>query len=203
MFNKSVQQILLSILMSFALLMSAPLSADPPEQSGPNVYRWEGYSWYWFSANSLIAFVGIDVPTFCDSGTFNVDQWDFHSVGSPSDIDLWIDQMKLDDAMTFVYPASFALEDGELDPFKLCFHVFEYGDLASGTTDAILNDNDVFAWRNDHKRANSFSLKSHGVLYTPSGEPVNFSGGFHCVFNYNPIKDEFKSKCKDRLTMGD
>ena len=203
MFNKVVQQILLSILMGFALLMSAPLSADPPEQSGPNVYRWEGYIWHWFSANGMIAFVGIDIPAYCGSGNLIVDQWDIQAVVSPSDFDLWMGREKLDDAMTFVYPASFAFEDGEFNPGKLCWHALEYGDMASGTTDSILTDNDVFAWRNDHKRANSFGVRSHGVLYTPSGDPVNFSGGFHCVFNYNPIKDEFKSKCKDRLTMGD
>ena len=176
--------------------------SGPPEQSGPNVYRGVDYSWFWFSANGLIAFVGIDIPDFCNGG-WTLDQFEYHSIENPSDHNLWIDQAKFDDAMTFVYPASFALEDGNLNPGMLCWNVIEYGELASGTTDSIGTDNDLFAWQTYHNRANSFGMRTHGVLFTPAGDPVNFSGGYHCVGKYNPKKDEGRFNCKDRLNLGD
>jgi hypothetical protein len=205
MCKKLLQQLLLPAFMGIALLTSASLSAGPPEQSGPNVYRWQGDMWFDFSANGLIAFVGIDVPLFCDEFVISAATGDYQSVLNPSDLGLEMVNARLDDAMTFVYPASYAFDDdGNFDAMMLCGHIWD-GDMeiASGTSDAVSTDNDAWAFDFEHKRTNSWHISVHGVLYTPTEDPVVLNGGFHCVYRGGAHSGNGTYRCKSRLNLTD
>jgi hypothetical protein len=110
-----------------------------------------------------------------------------------------------DDVATFIVPEAAIQfnQYGWIDEVYLCDYMATYGEIASGTSDYTGHDNDLRAGVNEHNRTNSFGAKAHGVLFTPSDDPVMFNGGFHCLYAYNPKKDELRFECKDRINLGD
>ena len=197
MFKKSFKRFIVPAIVGVSLLSSASLYAGPADQSGPRVFRDQIDMFYVVVANGMIAFVGLDVPRACGDGEFSPDAvWNRQRVVNPSEIELW--NAKVDDAVTYVYPISYALdEDNNFNVFLICGHVWAGDDeIASGTSDGILTDNDANAY--GQKRTNSYGVSFHGVLDTPTGDPVVFNGGFHCT-----VRPGSDMKCKDRLNLTD
>ena len=178
----------MSFFIACGMLVSSPVAADKPEYTGAYVEWFEGYNWFLFGANGLVAFVGVDIHEACTGGD-PVDLWSAKRVQVPSDYEMIMSLWKGDDVATFIYPeAALAFTpEGDIDVGYLCGYHFDFGPVATGTSDALAHDNDVFAWRNSHRRANSFGLNATGMLYTQAGDRVAFSGGFHCV--WKPVSD--------------
>jgi len=148
-----------------------------------------------FQANGMVAFVGADVPEYCQ-GNYLFDYWEYQKIESPADIDLIMSLSRGDDLLTFVYPDSIFW-----DP---CANA-EGGNawIVSGTSDAMYTDNDQNAADNYHSRANSWGISAQGVLFTQGGDPVNFAGGFRCVDKFNENPEKAWGKCKNRLNLTD
>lgn len=201
MSKKSFLRNLLPVLMGCAVLMSSSLPANPPEQSGPNVFRFQDFYWNVFVANEMAAFVGLDIPELCIDGD-PVDEWNWQVVENPSDLEIWIAQIKLEDATTYIYPASAALEDGWPDFEKLCLYISGNDEIASGTTNAIYTHNEASASRNhnDRSRTGTFHMSVQGILLTPTEDPVTLNGGIHCVWK---AWDDFWVKCKEEINLSD
>ena len=186
---------IISLFIFCGLIVSSPLSAKPPESSGPYVSRYGEYSFWTYWANGMIVFVGADIPAYCQ-GDFPFGLWDYQEIESPADIDLIMSVSKGDDIPTFVYPDSIYWENP-------CANGDEDLWIVSGTSDAIYTDNDMNAAENYHSRANSWGVSAHGVLFSQDGDPVSFSGGFHCVFKNNENPAKAWEKCKNRLSLTD
>jgi hypothetical protein len=201
--NKYFLVLLISFFVACGLFLSSTLSADPPENSGPHVFRYEEVNWFGIFAGGMVAFVGADVPLFCEFGPDNpFGVWRVKDIENPAEQDLIVKQWKGDDVVTFVYPeAAVVMTEYGIDVFHLCEFDAMYGEVASGTTDAIITDNDAFAARNYHARANSWGLSAQGFLLTQSGDPVKFSGGFRCVWKNDPDPDKVWGKCNDHMNL--
>jgi hypothetical protein len=120
---------IISLFIFCGLIVSSPLSAKPPESSGPYVSRYEDYSFWTYWANGMIVFVGADIPAICQ-GNFLLGLWDYKEIESPADIDLIMSVSKGDDIPTFVYPDSIYWNDP-------CAYGDENLWIVSGTSDAI------------------------------------------------------------------
>jgi len=200
---KSVLMLLMTIFLLSGLVISSPLYAEPPSNSGPRVFRVEGWNWFLIDANGMVAFVGPDVSAVCEGG-LPYASLQYQNIDNPADADLIMSLAKVDDAPTYVYPEAALeyLDNGWPDIAHLCGYHYLYGPIASGTSDGIFTDNDGKAADNFHSRVNSWGLSATGVLFTPSDDPVSFSAGFRCRFNYDQDPDKAWEKCRNRLNLG-
>lgn len=184
------------------VLISAPLTAQgPPSSSGPIVVRGEfaggDYDW-WYGVvdggRGLVSIHGVELVSWCMGAPVGYNMWDFQDNFPPADEGLVHEMLKADDVLTQVWPISILF-----DP-DFCVPVLAMGaPLAEGTTDVIVNDNDVWAWLYYHDRANAFMMSAHGVVYDPDGERMILNAGWHCVWRMgNPIPG---AHCRDRVVL--
>jgi hypothetical protein len=200
---KSVLMLVTRIFLVSGFVVSSPLFANPPSNSGPRVFRTEILAFAVIEANGMAAFVGADISALCEGEDW-FGFWEYMIIDSPADIDLAMLLAKGDDVPTYVYPeAAIVWEDGWIDLAYLCEYDQLYGEIASGTSNVIYTDNDANAADNLHERVNSFGVSATGVLFTPSDDPVSFSGGRRCLWSFDQDPDKTWVKCRDRLNLGE
>ena len=172
--------------------LSCVAFADPPEQSGANVVRWEGGGAWTFTdwdAGILVVF-GANMDEFC-SGTINFDVVSFMEVTIPQGPDRIKQLVKGKDVQATVWPF----------PFFDCYLFTTVEPIAYGTVDLIYNDNDLISWARNNKNMNAFGMNAHGnMLSTASGDALRLNFVWHAIFrDYNdedPGNDFFKEILK-------
>ena len=180
--------------MCLCVAVAAPLFAQgPPAQSGTHVFRDEAYGWWWVFTDwrrGYVAVVGRDIVAFCNDEDV-ASWWTYQDNYAPAEEDLLITNIKGDDVITSVWPVTIW---EYADP---CEYILNNTPIADGTSDAILTDNDVYAWLYDHNRKNAYGLSAHGVLTAPDGERMIFNGHFRCVFD----ADAGTEKCNVKIVL--
>jgi len=177
------------------LLIPAEMSADPPSQSGPIVFRYQ-VNWGWaYIDDGLLAVHGFDLEHWCNlgcpgaEGCFETDELhELQEIVSPADEGLFIHLFNGDNLTTTVWPW-----EGSL---CASFDAMEGVPLAFGTVDLISTDNDVLAYLFGHPRHNAFKVGAHGVLETPAGERLVFNGHENCVWH-----PDFDFRCNSKIII--
>jgi len=195
------------VVLTACLAIAGPVFAQgPPDFSGPIVSRFED-SGYWYGYTDFkrgyVAFHGVDIDELCEyafagGGTPSWDVWSFQDVNLPPAEALLHTVQKGDDMTTSVYSIDILFY-----PVHFCYGVLDLDPIATGTTDIVITDNDVYAWQDEyHPRTNAYKLSAHGVLYsTADGEPMIFSGGFNCQWPGYPEDPETSGKCKEKIVL--
>lgn len=182
------------------LFMSTGVQADPPDQSGQIVFRYDLYYGWGYRTADLWAIHGFDIVHWCSLGCpgdpvnpecFITDQLHtIQDIVSPADLDLLIELVKGDDLWTTVWPRTPGV--------GLCETVaaMQGVPLAFGTVDLISTDNDLFA-NLVHNRMNSYKVSAHGVVETPEGDRHQFSGRVKCV--WHPLRNP--GRCNRKINL--
>jgi len=192
------KRIVLFVLVSMFIV--TPLIADPPDNSGPNVVRYETFGWYFYYDKGMVAIHGADWPMLCEGGFPWTDLWRVKEIENPADTDLIMSLVKGDDVDTWIYPEWFIVFDqnGDIDFDATCENALSIPPIAAGTMDIIVTDNDIFG-NLPHNRRNAWHMSAHGVLSSPSGDRMICNSGFKCVWD----SDDGWLKCKDRINLHD
>jgi hypothetical protein len=118
------------------------------------------------------------------SGVF--DEWSYQSNLLPTD-DIIKDLTKGDSVQTSVWP---------FGSFE-CYLFENVPPLATGTSDAVSTDNNLFG--ENVNRANSWNFSAHGVLYDAAGEDYIFQHNTHCT--WKDYSDFSTARCHNKIRL--
>jgi hypothetical protein len=202
--GKMLARVVCSMLM--CAFVSAPLLAQgPPENSGPNVERWEMYGgppyFFWFAVidekRNYVAVIGVDLEAICVGEPDVWGVWDVQDVYLPPGDNLLHSVYKGEQIPTLVYPIEM------LDNPTWCDAANATDPIATGWTHVIVTDNDVFAWQDEfHPRTNAWHLSAHGLLESfEDGEQMMFNGGLNCQWPGYPEDPSTTGKCTQKVVL--
>lgn len=199
------------------MIFAASANAGPPDQSGPNVSRFDTEAWFYYGNQEHIVFHSRDVVQQCIDA-FTAGQpapivltgtWSVQAVSNPRDEGLVNAIGKAgDEVETWIFPLEyFGDENGPYTDFQVCTNLlFPFGwpqnpdphpEVARGIAHIIGRNNNLNSVETTRK--NSWGLSSHGLLNSPlpEGQEVLFNGGFHCVATEDPDNP----KCTVRISL--
>ncbi|MCZ6756487.1 MAG: hypothetical protein O7E49_14355 [Gemmatimonadetes bacterium] len=173
-----------------AIVPSVFNSDNAPPASGPFLVRGQtGFAVFYVDfEDGMLVVLGIDIVQFCTSGA-PFDIVAFQNISVPEDANRVNQLIHGDDLTTSVWP---------LFGFN-CGLFTSTAPLASGTSDLISTDNDIFIFNNpDSRNANAFGFRAHGQLTDPSGRRRMFSG--HCNVSWDG-NDFSRFFFQDKITL--
>ena len=167
--------LLLTLVLVIALVAAIPAFADPAEDSGPIVARYQGIfiAHYNDPANGLGAIIGADIREFC-SGVVDFDLVNIQDIDVPEDANRIV-QIFDDDAITIsVWPFP------EFD----CGLFLSTDPVAAGTAAIVGTDNDLTVFNNpDNVNWNAYGFTAHGSLTAADGSSVRLNTVSRCVWD--------------------
>ena len=162
----SIRKIAGSVLALLLIASNVQVLADPPDESGPNVVRFEGnfLDWKVDEKSGLSAVLGFDPREACGLN------FDFDQVGI-KDIDLPSAEERR--ALQFSgYVQAYVWEGLLPEPFLFfpnCAFFFASEPVAMGMVMVNGTDNDVFVFDYENTNRNAFGYNAHGKLYDYAG----------------------------------
>ena len=168
-----IETILKSLLVVIALSLSAPVFSDPPAQSGLNVVRFEDGVGFnpWDPDKDIQAVLGFDAVAYCNEN-YDFDIVPIMEVNVPQDADRIKQLIKGEVQATF-----WGFSDWDCDRFMTELP------LGYGMVQIISTDNDLTAWLRDNQNVNSFGLRAHGYMWSPTNEQLKFHLVHHIVWD--------------------
>ena len=144
--------------------------ADAPAESGIIVRGGFNAAVSWVDAKSgMRVIIGLDIVDLC-TGPFTFDFFSFQDLNLPNG--RIVEIVQGEDIQTSVW--------GFL-PFD-CGQFTTVAPLASGLSDMVVTDNDLFGVAPGDKNANAFGFRAHGSLTRPSGADAAFSAHLNIRF---------------------
>jgi hypothetical protein len=152
--------------------------ADPPGNSGPYVSRQEnGQLVVLIQDNGMQILVGDDPVQAClAQHPVPEATWDFLIINNPTAVGLIMGVAQNDDIVATIWPEGTIVPGA---PWITCPNVLNSDPIARGAVDATVTTNDFLG--NAPNRAATAHWSFHGVLESPSGDPVMVTGGTNCA----------------------
>lgn len=170
-----------SLFIVVGLTISAPVISDPPDQSGPIVFRFEGFTpsipiWVPDMKRGISASLGIDTIDFCTTFTFDtVEPVSIKNILVPEDPNRVNEQI-----------SGYVL--AQVWPFTVfdCAMFLSVPPLATGYVKVNGTDNDLFVFNNpDNVNHNAFGITAHGDVVDLTGDMRKFSFAYRANWDGN------------------
>lgn len=184
-----------SVLALLLLAFNIQALADPPDQSGPNVTRFDGglFDFRSDEKSGLTAALGGDPREACNFD-FDFDEVSYKDIDVPSADERIVGQFS-------GYVRAFVWEGLLPDPFDFfanCEFFFAADPLATGMVKINGTDNDIFVFEYENTNRNAFGWNAHGTLYDYMGDGHVFHLTFRANWDGND-EESFSEKVKISL----